>query len=110
MTTRSVSFERPTPLPGRVLVRSIRAGCEFRWRGSNHVQGESGIDDGVAAVLAGNQPAPGARNASFVRTALAGGTVVAAASVLGASASSSRDTAATFFAANTALAAIVGSF
>ena len=75
----------------------------------NLVQGESGGDDNVAAILAGDQPAPGARNASFVCAVPAGGAAVAAASVSGASASSSRDAAATFFAANTALAVIVGS-
>ena len=49
----------------------------------NLVQGESGGDDGVAAVLAGYQPAPGAGNASFASAAPVGGAVVPAASVFG---------------------------
>ena len=84
-------------------------GASFDGKVRNHVQGESGGDDGVTAVLAGDQPAPGAGNASFVCTAPAGGAAVAAASVSDASASSLRDAAAAFFSANTALAVIVGS-
>ena len=75
----------------------------------NLVQGESGGDNVVATVLAGDQPAPGARNASSVCTAPAGGAAVASASVSDVSASSSQDVTATFFAANTVLAVIVGS-
>ena len=86
----------------------VEAGASFDDEVRNLVQGESGRDGGIDAVLAGDQPAPGARNASFVCTAPANGAAVAAASVAGASASSSRDAAATFFAANTALAEIVG--
>ena len=76
----------------------------------NLVEGESGGDDGDAAVLAGDQPAPGAGNASFASAAPVGGAAVAAASVSGASASSSRDAAATSLAANTALTVIAGPF
>ena len=85
------------------------AGTSFDVEVSNNVQGEFGGDDGVAAVLAGDQPAPGAGNASFVCTAPAGGAAVAAAIVSGASASSLRDAGATFFVADTVLAVIVGS-
>ena len=49
----------------------------------NLVQGESDGDDDVAAVLAGDQPAPGAGNASFASVAPVGGTAVVAASVFG---------------------------
>ena len=84
-------------------------GARFDGEVRNLVQGESGGDNGVAAVLARDQPAPGARNASPVCTAPTGGAAVAAASVSGASASSSRDAAAMFFVTNTALAVIVGS-
>ena len=49
----------------------------------NLVQGESGGDDSVAAVLVGDQPAPGAGNASFASAAPVGGAVVPAASVFG---------------------------
>ena len=72
------------------------AGASFDGEVRNLVQGESDGDDGVAAVLAGGQTAPGARNAPFVCMAPAGDAAVAAASVSSASASSSRDAAATF--------------
>ena len=57
----------------------------------NLVQGESGGDDGVAAVLAGDQPAPGAGNTSCVSAAPAGGIAFARANVSGAKASCLRD-------------------
>ena len=71
-------------------------------------KGESGGNDGVAAVPAGDQPVPDAGNASSVRTAPGAGAAVVAASVSVATASSSRNAAATCLAANTALAVVAG--
>ena len=60
-----------------------KTGTSFESEVRNHVQDESGRDDGVAAVLAGYQPAQGAGNASYASAAPVDGAVVAAASVFG---------------------------
>ena len=73
----------------------LEAGASFNGEACNLVQGESGGYDGVAVVLAEDQPAPGAWNASFVCTAPANGATVAAASVSVASTFSLGDAAAT---------------
>ena len=65
----------------------IEVGPSFDSEARNHVQGESDRDDGVAAILAREQSAPGVENASSVCTASAGDIAIAAANVLGAIAS-----------------------
>ena len=59
------------------------AGARLDGEVPNLVQGESGGDDGVAAVLAGDRPAPSAVNTSFASAAPVGGAAVAAARFFG---------------------------
>ena len=89
------SLSRFPPLSWRMssfhTVILLYAGTSFDGEVRNLVQGESGGDGSIDAVLDGDQSALGARNAFFVCTAPVGGAAIAAASVSGASASSSRD-------------------